>query len=73
MTGASLAARGRLVENVVAYLFSFFATAECRVHGTSLFQMLSQAAMASSQPEDTGLIMTSLMVNWVCRGIVALT
>ena len=48
----------------------FFAIAECRVHEGSSFQVCSQVTVSCSQPENSGLVMSCQMVDWINIGVV---
>ena len=51
-------------------LFYFFAIAERRAHDASSLQVRSQATVFFSQSEYSGLLMSCMTVDWVCKGIV---
>ena len=49
-------------------LFCFFSITECGVHGDDLLQVLSQATVASLQPEDCHLLMFCQTSPWKLEG-----
>ena len=57
-------------EDVVDHLFCFFAIEECRICDANLPQVHLQATVACLQPEYIGLLKSSKMSDWVCRGAV---